>query len=58
MSEKIRLTKKQLHFVTQILEISDPDKAVERFMEIMIEERVDPSDIVILIDTILKKLEK
>lgn len=42
----------------EITEIKDPDDAVDRFVEIMVEERVDPSNIAILVDKILSRMKK
>jgi len=37
-------------------ELADPDDAVDRFIEIMVEERVDPANISILIDKIISRM--
>lgn len=39
-----------------MLEIKDPQSAVERFTELMIEERVDPGRISEVINKIIKKI--
>jgi len=36
----------------------DPEKAVERFADLMIMERVDPTDMVILIDKLIQRMKK
>ena len=58
MSEKIRLTKKQVLFLQEWVEEKDPEKAAEIFMGWMLDERVDPQDIAIMIDKIMKRIEK
>jgi len=55
MSEKIRLTKKQILFLTEWLETEDPNKAADRFIELMMLEHVDPQNISVVIDKIMKK---
>lgn len=41
-----------------MLEIDNPEKATERFMEIMIEERVDPMKISDLVFMIMKRIKR
>ena len=53
MSDKIGLTKKQILFLTEMLEIEDPSKAVDRFIELLAEQGVDPMYISEIIDKIL-----
>jgi hypothetical protein len=38
--------------------IDDPDKAVQRFMEILTEERVDPMNASAVINRIIEKMVK
>lgn len=58
MSDRIRLTKKQIDFVMEHTMELDPEKAVERFADLMIMERVDPTDMVILIDKLIQRMKK
>jgi hypothetical protein len=58
LGEKVRLTKKQVLFITEFLEIESPEKAAERVMEIMIEERMDPVEIGTVIDRAIKNIDK
>lgn len=58
MSEKIRLTQTQVDFVVEITEIQEPVRAVEKFAEIMIEERFSVNRMGELIDRILKRMDK
>lgn len=56
MSENIRLNKKQVSFLVQWVD-EDPEKAAERFMELMISERVPSSEICKYIDKIIEKIK-
>lgn len=58
MNDKISLTQRQILFIVDILEIDDHGKAVERFMEIMIEERTDPSLISDVVNKIMARMKK
>lgn len=58
MSDKVSLSRKQIDFIVKMTEIEDQENAVERFMKIMIDERVDPSEISYVVDRIMKKMEK
>jgi len=58
LGDKISLNQKQLKFIKDILEINDSEEAVAMFMEIMLDERVDPSLISTVVDKIMKKMEK
>lgn len=55
---QISLTKRQLEFVIRITEIKDPMAAVERFIDIMVEEGVDPTKMAQYINKILEKQRK
>jgi len=54
----VRLTKKQVLFLIEWLEIEDPQKAADRFIEILSEQKADPIDIALYIDRIIKVVEK
>jgi predicted P-loop ATPase len=54
----ISLTKRQLEFLIGITEIKDPMAAVERFVDIMVEEGVDPVKIGQYINKILDRQRK
>ena len=56
MSDKIRLTKKQVLFITEMLDEPNAERAAERFMEILAEERVDPAEISVYIDKIVIRM--
>lgn len=56
MSTDIHLTKQQVLFVIRMTEIINQDDAVDRMIELMIEERLDASHIVAVIDRGIKKL--
>jgi hypothetical protein len=58
LSENIRLTKKQIHFITQMLEIEDPNKAADRFLELMALEGVAGSHIAMVIDLVVERMVK
>jgi hypothetical protein len=58
LSDKVSLSRKQIDFIVKMTEIEDQENAVERFMKIMIDERVDPSEISYVVDRIMKKMEK
>ncbi len=58
MSENVRLTQKQIKFLIQWLEIEDPEQAATKFMEILVDERVEPSEIGFVINKIIAKIEK
>ena len=58
MSDKIKLTQKQVQFLVEMTEIPDPEEAVDRFASIMIEERINPIDIVLVVDRLIKALDK
>lgn len=54
MSENIRLTKKQVTFLTQWLD-EDPERAAERFMELLLEQNIPSSKICEYIDKIIER---
>jgi len=56
LSDKIRLTKKQVLFITEMLDEPNAERAAERFMEILAEERVDPAEISVYIDKIVIRM--
>jgi hypothetical protein len=58
LSTKIKLTNTQISFIKEITEIKDTDEAVERFMEILMEENVDPLLIGNYVDKIMRKIRK
>lgn len=58
MSEKVRLTRKQVAFLKEMLEEEDAEKAATRFMELMVDVRAEPSDIAYYIDKIMGKMKK
>jgi hypothetical protein len=58
LSDKIKLTQKQVQFLVEMTEIPDPEEAVDRFASIMIEERINPIDIVLVVDRLIKALDK
>jgi hypothetical protein len=55
LSENVRLTQKQIRFLLEWLEEEIPEKAAEKFMELMVLERVDPSEISFVLDKIIAK---
>lgn len=59
MSElRVRLTKAQINFLSEFLEITDGQTAVKRFAEIMTEERLSPKEMSKVIDIIMQKVKK
>jgi len=58
LSDRIKLTRKQVNFLLEHLDEKDPEEAATRFMELMILEKVDPVDIAFVIDKIIKRIEK
>ena len=47
-----------MQFLVEMTEIPDPEEAVDRFASIMIEERINPIDIVLVVDRLIKALDK
>jgi hypothetical protein len=58
LGEKISLTKRQVKFITEMLEIEDPEKAAEFLMEMMVNEGVKANLICEVIDRSIKKLSE
>lgn len=57
MSDSISLTTRQIAFITEMLEIQNAERAVEKYMEIMIEERMEPSRIDFVVTRTMKAWE-
>lgn len=55
---KIFLTVEETIFLMEWLNIDDANKAVDRFAEIMIEEKLDPQDMKKYLQKIMKRLEQ
>lgn len=55
---KLKLTKEQIEFVIEMTEITNPSEAVKRLAAIMLEEKMAPADMALLIDRILTKFNK
>lgn len=55
---KLKLTKEQIEFVIEMTEITNPSEAVQRLAAIMLEEKMAPADMALLIDRILTKFNK
>lgn len=53
MSENIRLTRKQVQFLLEWTELEDPEKAAEKFLELMVLERAPTSEISEYLDKII-----
>lgn len=54
---KIRLNGRQIEFLVRMLEIKDTTKAMQRFAEIMVEERLSPKEMSKVIDIIIEKMK-
>ena len=54
----IRLNEKQLKFLMDMLEIDNPMAAAERFIEILLEEKLPPKDISPVINEIMRRMVK
>lgn len=54
MAENIRLNKKQVAFLMYWVD-EDPEKAAEKFMELMLEQKVPTSQICEYIDKIIER---
>lgn len=52
--DRIRLSREEQVFLMKMIETDDPMMAVEKFAILMVEERVDPSDLEIYIKKIMK----
>ena len=39
-------------------EILDPEKAVERFAQLMVLEGIDPADIIIMVEKLMRRVKK
>lgn len=58
MDHNVRLTKKQAQFLTQWTEEENVDRAVEKFAELMLLEKVDVADIEFVINKVMERVEK
>lgn len=56
-SDKIYLSREEQAFLTEMLEIKNTQDAVERFAEMMVEERANPIDLLKYLKKIIKKME-
>lgn len=54
-SGNVRLNRAQIEFLVYMTEIKDIDRAVEKFVTILLEERADPSQIVLYINKLMEK---
>lgn len=55
---KITLNRKQIAFVVYMTEIKDPKEAIKKFASIMMEEKIHPSNMAMVIDRIFEKRER
>lgn len=55
---RVRLNKTQIKFLTEMLEIQDPLKAVEKFVEILLEEKLPPKDMGPVINEIIRRMAR
>ena len=55
---KIYLTKEEQIYLMEMLEIKNVTDAVERFADLMIEERADPTELLKYLKSIMKKMDK
>jgi DnaJ-domain-containing protein 1 len=51
----ISFTLEQIRFIMESLDIEDPDDALDRFMTIIQEERVDPDRVHTYLNKLMKK---
>jgi len=59
MSEmRIKLNKAQLNFLMDMLEIENPQDAANKFVEILVEEKLQPKDVSAIINQIMSKMKK
>ena len=58
MSDKISLTRAQVNFLVENTECNgDQELAVERFAILMIEERLDPTDLVKVLEKVMRRMK-
>lgn len=56
-SDKMYFTKEEREFLTERLEIEDLTKAVDRFAELMVMEKVDPLKLQEYLKAIMKRVK-
>lgn len=54
-NNNIFLSRRQLEYVIKMVEISDPNEAVEKFALIMLEEKADPGKMEMYINRLMEK---
>ena len=58
MGDSIKLTRQQIDYLIEMLEINTPEKAVERFVELMTMEGADPIDTYLYLSRIMKRTKQ
>lgn len=54
-SGKIFLRKEQIEYLVKLLEMPDPQEAIEKFAELLILEKADPSKMDKYVDELIKR---
>lgn len=52
---KIKITREQLKYIMHMLEVTDPNAAVEQFAKMLVSEKVPVDDLPLYIDKIMKR---
>lgn len=55
---RIKLSRKQIEFISKMLEIPDSQVAIDKFCDIMLEERLSPNQMSKVIDIIMERMTK